>query len=199
MMPRLVFERGPPARRLTAARIVAPSGALAGRREGRADRHGARQEVLVARVVEVAPGRDVARLGRADLEQAGELTGGGHLVGRVHAARAGELVDHGAGHVDPGRRLQALPAGNPVDLEHVHRAVARRQQVDAGVLGADRRRRPHGERAPCLGELDGPRRPAAGEVRAPAVRTRARWPPAPVRPTTNARISRPSWSMARCR
>ena len=53
-MPRLVFERVQRAVASTARRTVAPSGRVPGAGERRADRGGAGQEILVARVGEVA-------------------------------------------------------------------------------------------------------------------------------------------------
>ncbi len=79
-MPRLVFDPVQREVASVAARMVAPSGRCAGVGEHRADRDRARQEILVAGVVEMALGGDVARLGRAHFEQAGELRRGRDLL-----------------------------------------------------------------------------------------------------------------------
>ena len=74
-------------------------------------------------------------------------------------------------HVDPRRVLDALPAGDAVDLEHVVAPVARAQEVDAGVVGAKGGRRGH-TYAPLLRvEPYRARAPTACEVRAPAFAT----------------------------
>ena len=197
---------------------------VAGAGQRRADRGGAGEEVLVARVGEVTARRHVARLRRADLEEAGELRRAADVgrarrfardrrvdlvtrstrdclvtdrdmrvasrscrelraaIGRRARAHAsGQMVHDRAGDVDPGRLLQALPAGDAVDFEHEHRAVARREQIHAGVVGADRRRRAQRELLPRRRQIERPRRSADATrwcaSRRPAPAARSRRPP----------------------
>src|ERR671936_24466 len=51
------------------------------------------------------------------------------------AERALEVLDQRGGHVDPGRLLDPVPAGDAVDLEHIVAPVSGAQEVDAGVVG----------------------------------------------------------------
>src|SRR5204863_714005 len=55
------------------------------------------------------------------------------------------MLCEGGRHVDPRRALDALPAGNAVDLEHVVASVGPAQEVDARIVGAERSRRPHAQ------------------------------------------------------
>ena len=66
-------------------------------------------------------------------------------------------------------RLQRLPAGDPVDLEHDGLAVRRDEQVHAGDVGLQCAGRREREAALGLGQVDGPRTRAARDVGSPRV------------------------------
>ena len=168
-MPRLVLDRVHRPVASTAERMVAPRGPLTGRGHRRGDGDRAREEVLVPGVVKVPPGRDVPRLGRAHLEQAGELCRRGDvLAGHAFTARASCSTRAPATSM-PGGLLETLPPRDAVHLEHVHRAVAGRQQIDARVLRADRRRGSDRERRPFLRQPHRTRGAAPRQVGAPAL------------------------------
>ena len=136
----------------------------------------------------------------ADLRALADAGAAGALVAtalhRGVTARADDRLDvrdERRRHVGAGRLLQPVPAGDPVELQHV---VA--QQVDARVVGAQRLGGRQAQ-ALLLGAQLG--RPARSAPRARFARQ-----PAPTRsiaastrpPTTNARRSRPAGS-ASCR
>jgi len=47
------------------------------------------------------------------------------------------MVDDRAGHIQTSGLLKPLPPGNAVHFEHEQASVARRQQIDSGVVGAN--------------------------------------------------------------
>src|ERR1700754_3058113 len=49
-----------------------------------------------------------------------------------------DVGDERRRHVDAGRRLKTVPAGDPVELEHVVAPVRGAQEVDARVVDAER-------------------------------------------------------------
>ena len=131
----------------------------------------------------------------ADLRRAGRAPGavGALVATALHggAIRPEELralrsrcSTSAAATSTPVARSTPVPAGDAVDLEHEVAPVGGAQQVDAGVVRAERRRGPHAQLGALVLQLDGPGARAAREVRAPAVadaldraRPRGRRPP----------------------
>ena len=137
--------------------------------------------------------RALADAGAAGALVATALHGGAIGADELRALVAAlEVLDERGRHVDPRRLLDAAPAGDAVDLEHVVAPVGGAQQVDAGVVGAERRRRPHAQLARG--------RSSSASARARAPRARFARQPVPTRsiaattrsPTTSARTSTPS-------
>ena len=80
-----------------------------------------------------------------------------------------ELLCERGRHVDARRPLDALPAGDAVDLEHVVAPVGSAHQVHAGVVGAQGGRGRHAQALLFGVEPNGPRLATARDVRAPAI------------------------------
>ena len=107
-MPRLVLDLVQRRVSSTARRTIAPTRLASGIHERRSDRNCAGKEILVSSIVKMALGRDVPRLGSAHLQQAGQLSGGGHLGRRVHRDGSDQKIHQRPGHVCTGGLLKAL-------------------------------------------------------------------------------------------
>src|SRR3977135_170026 len=77
------------------------------------------------------------------------------------------MLDDRSGDVARRRFLQAAPSGDPVDLDYVLCAVARREEIDAGVVRAHRFGGGPRRLAPARRQRDGPRPAAARQVGLP--------------------------------
>ena len=150
---------------------------------------------LLGRAARPLPGRSSCSPGggvrdAADLARAGRRRGGrrpgrdrparrrdrGRRAARAavrSAARAGHLPrsrcsTSAAATSTPVARSTPCQPGIAVDLDHVVAPVGGAQQVDAGVVGAERRGGPHAQRRTVVVQRDRPRAGAAREVRPPA-------------------------------
>ena len=192
-MPRLVFERVQRAVASTARRTVAPSRACAGAGQRLANRDGAREEVLVACVGEVAArarrcpasarspraGTPAARPPRRQRRRTARLLACGTCWLRTQRLRARTVRSTIApADVEPVACCSPCQPGMPFTSSTNTVPSRDGQQVHAGVVRADRRGCPERELLPLGRQLERrapirrARRWCASRRRAPAARSR---------------------------